>query len=631
MNNKNGHLRQFGRFQLDAEKKVLTFEEKPVEVQLKEIELLCFLTENGGEILTKEEILNRVWADSFVEESNLSQHIYRLRKIFREFGETAEFIQTVPRRGYRWTGETKENKELIIERHFVSKTLIEELEDSVEPNLKAVSAKPVRTKAGRYWLPIAACLAFLTIAFGFYFYNSIQTSANQPIKSVAVLPLKSLDNTENKALSYGFADALITNLGKIDKLKVLSTNSVNHFAEQNKEPLEIGKLLKVDAVIDGTLQRANGKYRVTLRLLRTADGKQIWSNSFDKPESEIFGLQDLMALQTSQALEFNLTTKTKHETANVEAYQFYLQGLYIFRRRGTSNVNSAPLFKKAIELDPKFAKAYAGLAGVYAIGVSMEEAETTINKALELDPDLAEAHAVRGFIKMFLDWDWNEAEKSLNRAVELDGNSVEALHWRGTLHQIRGKFDEAKADLKRAMELDPTSANMTSDLGYIYFFAREFDEAEKLLKTAEMMESNIANNRLMLLYELQGRENEALQVKIQFYCSRLDNENKSKCEERFTQNFENGGIKGIAKDNIEFNEESAKTKDLDSDIWYGLAISYLQIGNKEKALDSLKRSIETKKRFETMNFSFPFIKSNPIFAEVKSESEFQEILRKVNF
>ena len=633
MGSKNGHFREFGKFRLDAENKLLWADEKPINLQLKEIELLCLLTERRGEILTKDEILDRVWADSFVEESNLAQHIYRLRKKFKELGETDELIQTVPRRGYRFVGEINDqnNGDLVIERHSFSKTFVQEIENSEEPNALDGPIKNIDQKVNRRLLPIGIGMCVLAaIAVGVYAYNSRLAGVGQPIRSIAVLPLRSLEGEEGKILGMGFADTLTTSLGRIDELKVVSSRSAGRYLDEITEPVDIGRKLNVDAVIDGTLQQANGKYRVTLRITRTADGKQIWSTSFDKPESEIFQLQDLIALETSRALELNLRTQTKHETANVGAYQFYLQGLYIFRRRGTSNFNSAPLFKKAIELDPQFAKAYAGLAGVYAIGVSMEEAETTVNKALELDPNLADAHAVRGFIKIFLDWDWNEAEKSLNRAVELDKNSVEAHHWRGILYQIRGRFDEAKADVKRALELDPTSANMTSDLGHIYYSAREFEEAERLFKSADAMESNIAIHRLIWLYELQGRENEALQAKIQSYCSRLNDEKRSECEEPLRKSFEQNGIKGIAQDDIAIYLEPAQKKDVTSDIGYGLARSYLQIGDKEKALESLTRSLETKARYELMNFGFPFIKFDPIFDEIRDDPKFKALLDKLN-
>jgi DNA-binding winged helix-turn-helix (wHTH) protein/TolB-like protein/Flp pilus assembly protein TadD len=635
MSNGINNLREFGRFRLDAEKKVLWFENEPVGLQLKEIELLCVLTENGGEVVTKDELFKRVWANSFVEESNLSRHIYRIRKTFAELGESADLIQTVPRRGYRWTGEIHESDsaELVIERHSISRTVVEELENSAQPNLKTASQSNPKKPL---WISLAICLAILLGGFAYYGFNSAGAVSDQPINSIAVLPLKSLDNENNKALSMGFADALITNLGKLDKVKILSTNTINRFVDEPYEPLEIGKKLAVDAVIDGTLQRANGKYRVTLRLTRTADGKQIWHSSFDKTESEIFQLQDLMALETASALELNLKSQdfAKHPTDNTDAYQFYLQGLYLFRRRFETSVKSIPLFKKAIELDPKFAKAWAGLAGIYALGSSMDEAEATVNKALELDPNLAEAHAVRGFIKMFLDWDWNEAEKSLNRAIVLDPNSVEAHHWRGILHQIRGQYPQAKAELNRALELDPTSANMTSDLGDIHYFANEDEKAEELLKKAESMEAGIARVRLIHLFDGQVRETEAHQAEVFFECLTKKDDEKINCEDTCREAFKKGGRKGAARESIEDALKELAVGELSNNeksmAWFNIAIWNIRLGDNKKAAESLERSFNIKSGFGTPSFVFPFIATNPMFENVQNEPQVQEILQKMN-
>ncbi len=633
MINEYNNLISFGKFRLDAEKKVLWFADEPVNLALKEIEMLCVLTENGGEVVTKDELLNKVWADSFVEESNLSRHIYRLRKTFAEFGESGDLIQTVPRRGYRFTGEVFGNNDdgFLVEKRSFSQTLIEELENSAEPNIKTLT-EPKSEKTNRLWIPITICLALLTSGFGYHFFNSGKSVSDQPIKSIAVLPLKSLDDENNKALNLGFADALITNLGKLDDVKILSTNAISHFADEPQEPTEIGKTLAVDAVIDGTLQRANGKYRVTLRLIRTNDGKQIWQNSFDKPEAEIFQLQDLMSAKTAQALSLTLKTSTKPLTENQDAYQFYLQGLYLFRRRETDK--STVFFKKAIEIDPKFAKAWSVLAGAYAMGTAMPEAETTVIKAIELQPDLAEAHAVRGFIKVFLDWDWLEAEKSLNRAIELDPNSVEAHHWRGILYQIRGRLPEAKAELSRALELDPTSANMISDLGHIHYFAGEFEKAEELYKKAESLELNIALHRLIPLYEKQGREAEAFEALLKLTRLQQGRQENRRYFDSLVKEYEKGGLKGAFRfrlnDSLDWLRTGKSPRESVASHWYAAAIFHARLGEKEKAIASLNRALEIRIPYETINFTFPFVAFDPTFDELRREPGFREILRKMN-
>lgn len=624
------HLREFGKFRLDTEKKVLWFAGETVNLQLKEIELLCVLTENGGEVVTKDELLSRVWADSFVEESNLARHIYQIRKVFKQYGEPEDLIKTVPRRGYRFAGGISESGgELIVERHSISRTLIEELETSEAPHVKTFSAQAAK----RFLIPAGVLAAILTIAFGFYVYTRGAASAH-PIKSIAVLPLKSLDADDSKALGLGFADTLITNLGKLEGVKVISTKTVSRYADEAREPLEVGQKLGVDAIVDGTLQRAGSKLRVTLRLIRVADGKQIWAGAFDKPEREIFALQDLMALETAQALALNLKPKDtpKPPTENLEAYRFYLQGQYFFRRRETTK--GGTFFRKAVELDPRFAQAWAGLAAVYAMGDSMPEAETTVNKALEIAPDLAEAHAVRGFIEMFLDWDWTEAEKSLNRAVELNQNSVEAHHWRGTFLTIRRRFDEAEAELKRALELDPTSANLIADLGLVYFYAEQYEKAEETFLRAKAIDQRFADYRLRELYEKQGREREAFELIPDLECRSDDENEKSKCAQNLRNIFEKDGIKGIAASVLNRYFEIIADKKTPpgqmASSWYGAALYQAQLGENAKAIESLNRVLEIRMRFETVNFTFPFVAVESKFAGLRNDERFQEILRKIN-
>ncbi|NJM52526.1 MAG: tetratricopeptide repeat protein [Blastocatellia bacterium] len=268
------------------------------------------------------------------------------------------------------------------------------------------------------------------------------------------------------------------------------------------------------------------------------------------------------------------------------------------------------------------------------MGDAMPEAEATVNKALELDPNLVEAHAVRGFIKMFLDWDWNEAEKSLNRAIELDPNSVEARHWRGILYQIRGRFPEAKAELNRALELDPTSANMISDLGNIHYFAGEFAKAEELYKKAESIESNIALHRLVQLYEKQGREAEAFEARVSLVRLQQGQKENREYLDSLRKNFESGGWKGVLRfilnDNLDYLAKGKIPRKTVAVNWYATTILHIRLGERQKAIESLNRAVEARLPYETMNFSFPFIAFDPTFDEIRNEPGFREVLQKVN-
>ncbi len=637
MNSEINNLREFGKFRLDPTRRVLWFEDKPVNLQPKEVELLCVLTENGGEVVSKEELMDRVWEDSFVEESNLSRRVYGLRKTFKKLGAPEDLIQTVPRRGYRFTGNVSlfGGEDLVIERHSFTRTLIEELDETGGSRNLALPALSSFTKRLRFVMPSVILLIIFGASAGIYLFNrSGNNELTQPIRSVAVLPLKSLNTGNETALSLGFADALITSLGKLNELQIVSTNAVSRYADEIQEPIEIGRKLRVEAVLDGTLQRANGKFRVSLRLLRVADGKQIWTGIFDESESKVFELQDAMAKQTAQilALSFETDDVVKRPTTHLEAYNSFLQGEYYFRRREISKAGA--FFKKAIEIDSKFAEAWSGLAAVYAMGDAMGEAEPAVTKALELKPDLGHAHAVRGFIKMFLEWNWVEAERSLSRAVELDPNSVEAHHWRGIYLAIRGRFTDAKSELNRALELDPLSANMISDLGQIHYFSYDFASAENYYLKANVLSEGIADPRLVDLYQGQGRNREAFKILRDNECRPFDGKEKSTCENDLEELFAKADSKGIAQKYFNLFSKKLGANNLPrnqvANAWYGLAVQHRILGNRTQSIASLEKTLDRKVRFEIINFTFPFVAVDPQFDELRGDPKFLQLLKKVN-
>lgn len=626
MGNGMNHFREFCGFRLDADRLVLWHGNEPVPLPPKEIELLSALVERSNQVVSKDELMDRVWANSIVEESNISRHIYRLRKMFVERGLSADLIQTVPRRGYRFTGEiTSNTNDLVIERHLVSRTYVESIHDTVGPLAAEYTLRPRQVQFVFATLMITA---LLVAAVGSYFLFGREPAADPAMRSIAVLPLNDLDDLNERSTGLGFADVLITRLGSVDNVRVLSTNSVIGLSGKPRDPIDVGRELGVDTVIDGTVQRANAKLRVTLRATRVADGKQIWSSTFDESENELFQLQDLMARQTAIALSLPIKDKIDLMTADREAYRFYVEGLYLFRQRHTSR--SIPMFKRAIELDQNFAEAWSLMAAAYAMGDSMTEAGATVERAIQLDPELGQAHAVRGFVKLFLDWDPIEAERSFDRAIELDRNSVEAHHWRGILHQTRGRFEKAQTDLERALELDPTSGNMMSDLGYVHYFAREYDKAEELYHKAEAIAPNIVGGRMGQLYAAQGREYDALNADVKAYCFRLEPEVRTECESSLRKDFQKGGLRQVYRGFIETSLRSIKKnstkKKVAANDWLVAANFYVSVGDKQNALNSLRRSIEFRTRYEITNFSIPFIEFDPRFDLLRGEPDFDRLI-----
>jgi len=634
MSNEGNGLREFGRFRLDPHKRVLWCEDEPVNLPLKEIELLCVLTEQPGEVVTKNEIIDRLWAESFVEETNFSRHIYLIRRTFRKHGEEENLIQTVPRRGYRFAGDVRiqRNGDLVIERHTITKTLIEQVE-APRPSLSR--------SFHRRWMPAYGSVAIVALALLVYLAISrSQPDANRwEFKSIAVLPpTSSNDDPEEQAIAFGFAGALATSLGGTNEIRVVSANSALQRAE-SPDSVEVGRQLGVDAVLDGTIQRTNGKIRVAVRLLRTSDGVQVWSGFINDSETELFRLQDSLALMTAQALSVKLGTRQDElpSTGDLEAYRLYLKGDHLFRQRGNkNNTLSIGFFRQAVKRDPNFARAWAALAAALAMGSDLSEAENAVNKAIELDPGLSEANATRGFIQMFHHWKWDEAERSLNRAVELDRNSLQAHHWRGVLYSIRGRLDEAKAEMFRALELDPVSLNLISDIGQLFYLSGELDLAEEYCLKALAIdpEYGFAHGYLRHIYELKGNVDKAFDHLAKGECAGLVQEAARDCEQRIEVLRRAGGMRayyesGKRKLMAELAGRLPATASR-SNAFYALALIAIKNGSHNEAIEFLNRSLENKEPLEIMNFTFPYVGVDPQFQDLRTDPDFVRLLRRLD-
>ena len=310
--------------------------------------MLCVLTEHGGEVVTKSDLLERVWHDSFVEESNLSRHIYILRKTFKDLG-AEDLIQTVPRRGYRFRSKVREveSAELVIEKHTQTRTLIE-IEEETRGEEETRRHKDAETRgrldklesenkhhrvSASFTLRVALAFSLTALVAGLAIYQNPQSKTSaSAIKSIAVLPFKTLDSKkENEHLGLGMADVLITRLSNIKQIIVRPTSAVSGFENQEQDSVEFGKRLNVDAVLEGMIYRTGDKVRITARLVKTSDGSPIWSGQFEKFTRDELRIQDEIALQVVDALALNLNSTEKNalvkpHTENADAYQLYRQG-----------------------------------------------------------------------------------------------------------------------------------------------------------------------------------------------------------------------------------------------------------------------------------------------------------------
>ncbi len=635
MVNGDSQLREFGRFRLDTRKRVLWFDDQPVNIPLKEIELLCVLTDHSGQVITKDEILEKVWADSYVEESNLTRHIYLLRKIFRECGEKEDLIQTVPRRGYRFTGKLREaaNEDLVIERHTRSQTLIEfPGEDALQQEAGPFTLpEPKKSGIGRLAIGFAAVAALLIGAFLYWnYFRTPQTAASPTVRSIAVLPVRSFSGaSDDDELRIRITDALITRLGNLDRIAVRPTSAVMPFTNTEEDGLSIGRKLKVDAIVDSRIQQEGERLRVTIQLVRVADGEHLWAGQFDGLADRILDLQDTISSKVSQTFYEAATAGdvfAKRPTENAEAYEAYLKGRFFWNRRDEDSLRKAvEYFSRAATLDPGFSEAFSGLADTqhllfnYNIDVRpevVEEAKSNLRRALELKPDSPDALITLGTIEMGYDWNWAGAEQTLKHAVNVGPNSATAhMRYGALLVRIR-RFDEAIDEFERHIELDPLSINGSTNLGLTFFCKKDFAAAERqYFKTLELDEKNGASRWLLSRnYWLQGRKEDSVREIVRA----LELDKNPPLAEKVRTKFEGSGPNAAIELLLyEWRMNPPGTNP------HNLAYLSTYLGDTEKAIQWLRRSIEEHHPWTS------WIAAAPEFEVLRSDQRYIEMLRQV--
>jgi len=544
-------LYQFGPFRLDLEERLLWRDGKPVSLTPKALETLIVLVSRSGHVVEKDFLLKEVWPNTFVEEANLTQNIFTLRKVLGQSKDSHQYIETVPRRGYRFVASvraaTDEHVELIEQRAAAElptaerKTETESHPQNSEEQLltpafpAALESRksPATWKSGLALLLISALLGGIVIVLSLIWLSrqreEVGSVATRPpaISSIAVLPFKTLSaERSDEYQGLAMTDALITRLSNTGQLVVRQTGAVLKYTG-TQDPLAAGREQGVDAVLDGKIQRDGERVRVTVQLVRVSDGVPLWADGFDEKFTNIFAVQDAISERVAQGMMLKLTGEekkrlTKRYTENSEAYQTYLKGRFFWSKRTVDGLQKgAEHFQRAIEIDPSYALAYAGLADSYTLlGVyialppkdAFPKAKNAVEKALEIDDTLAEAHASLGAIKLFYEWDWPGAEQEFKRASALNPSYAYSHQWNGLNLAALGRLDEAMAEMKRAQELEPLSLIINTNVGWIQYYAHQYDQAIAQHQKSVEMDPNFArvHLRLGMAYEQKGLHQEAI-------------------------------------------------------------------------------------------------------------------------
>lgn len=450
MSAQTADIYQFHGYRLDfVRRQLLDPDGAPVPLMPKAVETLVYLVLHAGQTVSKDELLRAAWPNAVVEENNLTQNISALRRAFGEKLGEHRFIVTIPGQGYRFVAP-------------------------VSPVGRAAESEPVPVEMPpprRRWLLIGVAAIVLVAAGAVAWRLARIGEVNAPPpypQAIAILPFKPVvQNPRDEALEIGMADSLIMELSRSPNLIVRPLSATRRFAALDQDPLEAGRRLAVEVVVDGTLQMADNRVRATARLLRVSDGRQLWAEKFDEHFSNIFQVQDAIVQRVAGALQVQLTPQSQGQTENVRAYELYMRGrLHQLRLVMPEVRRGIEYFEQAIAADPSYALAYAGTADAMRTLVLSNDvppaevatrAEQAANRAIELAPDLPEANYARGLVALWFEWDWPTAEKYLARAVMLAPNNAEAHIYLAHLYSNLGRKQEALTHARRAGELNPIS------------------------------------------------------------------------------------------------------------------------------------------------------------------------------
>ena len=606
---------RFGTFELDPSSGELRSRGMRIPLQDQPAQLLALLVSRPGEVVTRDELRRALWSeDTFVDfDTALNVAVNKVRQALRDSATTPRFIETVPRRGYRFLADV----------HPVEP---EAAVVAVAP-LAAESSAPPRSARRRWSIAGGGALLAVLVAVGAD--HLAPPMATSSPRSVAILPFKPLiAGAGDEALEMGMTEAVIVKLGRQPALRVPSISAVRRYAGFESNPLHAGRELGVDTVLEGSLQRAEGRLRVSARLLDVATGTARWARQWDLPWTDVFTVQDAMATEVMRALAPALGAGERVPAAkpptNAAAYDRYLRGRYLVTRRTQADSRrAAELLEEAVALDPHSAAALAVLADAYValawLGGSMEpfveRSRRAARRSLELDPNEATAHATLGILLALFDWDTASGERELERALELGPQEPAVLRFNSVFLWHEGRFEEASVMNERELALDPTSVFANRNKAIILYYSRRYEDCiAQSLKTLEL-DRYFASvyGWLGSCYEQLGREREAVDAYIM---PLTFGEEQQKDAAALRAAAAQGGLRGFWACRL---DQARRRPAADTDIQ---AIAALKVGDRDQAIATLERLSEQGGPW------IRAIKIDPQWDPLRADPRFQTLLRK---
>ena len=536
-------LYRFDEFELNPPKREFLRNGKPVLVSPKAFEVLTYLVTNPGRVVTKDELLKAVWPDSFVEESNLTQHISWLRKAL---GVRSNDIVTVPGRGYQFTAKVqvesapdsfpalqsgdilvqtvRERTHVVIEESSSAPTPVPEAVSNTA-SLVSLDSSPGeqvarKTRRARITVVVSA-LAVVAIVASYFSYRKIGNAPVYPAVSIAVLPFTNLTGDPNKEyLSDGVTEEMINGLARAEgsQLRVIARTSSMSYKSTRKAVREIAQELGVQYVLEGSVQSEGKHLHVTAQLVRGDDQSYFWGDTFDGNAAQILEFENRLTESVAHSLSLTLLAgkTTEHIPINYAAHDAYLQGLnYLSQRSRPGFENALQSFGTAVAQDPQYARAYAELAVAYNLmgqfswmdtHQAHSQAQAAALQAIAADPNLAEAHAALGFNQWFYEWNSAAAEKELLRAIQLEPTNVDARHWYALVLMTSRRSADAEKQMRAALALDPKALILRTNLGWLHYTDRRYPLAIQEMQSVVTDDPNFltAHYKLWWAYSVTG-------------------------------------------------------------------------------------------------------------------------------
>jgi TolB-like protein/DNA-binding winged helix-turn-helix (wHTH) protein/Flp pilus assembly protein TadD len=608
-----------------------------IRVQQQPMKLLEILLERRGEVVTREELRSRVWpGESFGDfDQALNIAIGKLRSALGDSAENPRFIETLPKRGYRFIADVSVVE---VDGHSKRPELAPSDRPTTEPQDKRQGAELAGATKRRPWptrwvtavVAVVLSLAILAV----WLFRS-RGSRPTGIRSLAVLPLENLSgDAAQNYFADGMTDELITDLAQISALRVISRTSVMVYKGARKPLPQIARELNVDGVVEGTVLRSGDRVRITAQLIEASTDKHLWSQSYEGELRDTLALQNRVASAIADQIRINLTPREQAalkdvKVVNPEAYESYLKGRYFWNKRTADGLKVAlAYFNQAIEEDPKYAQAYSGLADTYALlgdwqyavmtpKDALPKAKAAAIKALELDSGLGEAHNSLAFLLDGFDWDFEAGGREFRRAIELNPGYATAHHWYAWHLSLLGRYDEAIAEMRKAESLDPLSLIINADLAELLVLAHSYDASIQQSRKTIEMDPNfaLAHNQLAQAYLQERMYDEAVAELLK--AVQLSGGSPT-CIANLARSYAASGKRSEAIKLLgDLKGRSSPTYSNASEI----AMVYASLGDKDQAMNWLEKGYE--ERFN------PGVLLRPGFDPLRSDSRFQNLAHRI--